>query len=96
MALTARIPLQLEPEEKRALGRRAKAAGITVNEYARRALRAFDPEALIEEQIAAVLKELDASTDRAERSLDAALAAIAASNKRLSRLNRSAVMKSDR
>lgn len=96
MALTARIPLQLEPEEKRALGRRAKAAGITVNEYARRALRAFDPEALVEEQIAAVLKELDASTDRAERSLDAALAAIAASNKRLSRLNRSAVMKSDR
>ena len=42
MALTARIPLQLEPQEKLALGRRAKAAGITVNEYARRALRAPD------------------------------------------------------
>lgn len=96
MALTARIPLQLEPQEKLALGRRAKAAGITVNEYARRALRAFNPEALVEEQIAAVLKELDASTIRAERSLDAALAAIAASNKRLSRLNKSAVTKAGR
>jgi hypothetical protein len=96
MALTARIPLQLEPEEKRALARRAKAAGITVNEYARRALRAFNPDALVEEQIAAVLKELDASTDQAERSLDAAMASIAASNKRLSRLNRSAVTKSGR
>ncbi len=96
MALTARIPLQLEPEEKRALARRAKAAGITVNEYARRALRAFNPDALVEEQIAAVLKELDASTDQAERSLDAALASIAESNKRLSRLNKSAVTKSGR
>ena len=88
MALTARIPLQLDPEEKRALGRRAKAAGITVNEYARRALRAFDPDALVEEQIGAVLTELDASTTRAEKSLDAALAAIAASNKRLDRLRK--------
>lgn len=86
MALTARIPLQLEPEEKRALGRRAKAAGITVNEYARRALRAFDPDALVEEQVGFILKELDASTARAEKALDTALASIAASEKRLARL----------
>jgi hypothetical protein len=96
MALTARIPLQLEPEEKRALARRAKSAGITVNEYARRALRAFDPEALVEEQIGAVLRELDASTARAEKSLDAALVSIAASRKRLARLNTPAVRKSRR
>jgi hypothetical protein len=93
MALTARIPLQLEPEEKRALARRAKSAGITVNEYARRALRAFDPEALVEEQIGIVLRELDASTTRAEKSLDDAMASIAASRKRLARLNTAVIRK---
>jgi len=96
MALTARIPLQLEPGEKRAVGRRAKAAGITVNEYARRALRAFDPDALLEEQIGAVLKELDASTTRAEQSLDAALASITASEKRMDRLEKAARKRSSR
>lgn len=96
MALTARIPLQLEPGEKEALVRRAKAAGIPVNEYARRALRAFDPETLVEEQIAAVLKELDASTSRAERSLDSALATISLSKKRLRKLGRPAAGRSTR
>lgn len=96
MALTARIPLQLEPEEKRSVGRRARAAGITVNEYARRALRAFDPDALLEEQIGVVLKELDASTTRAEESLDAALASIAASEKRIVRLEATARKRSVR
>jgi len=90
MALTARIPLQLAPEEKSVLVRRAKSAGITVNEYARRALRAFDPDTLLEEQIGAVLKELDASTDRADKALDAAFASIAASEKRIARLEAAA------
>jgi hypothetical protein len=96
MTLSARIPLQLEPGEKKSLVRRAKVAGITVNEYARRALRAFDPDALLEEQIGAVLKELDASTTRAEESLDAALASIAASEKRIARLEATARKRSVR
>ena len=96
MALSARIPLQLEPGEKKSLARRATVAGITVNEYARRALRAFDPDALVEEQIGVVLKELDASTTRAEKSLDAVLASIAASEKRIARLEATARKRSVR
>ena len=96
MALSARIPLQLEPGEKKSLARRAKVAGITVNEYARRALRAFDPDTLVEEQVGVVLKELDASTARAEEALDAALASIAASEKRIARLEATARKRSVR
>ena len=85
MALTARIPLQLEPEEKRAVAQRAKAVHMTVNEYVRSALRAFDPEALREEHLDWLLRELDASADRVEKRLDATLAACAASRKRMAR-----------
>lgn len=88
MAVTARIPLQLEPAEKRAVARKARALGMSVNDYVRNAIRSFDPEQVQERQIDAVLRQALASTARAEKALDQALASIAASERRLKRLER--------
>ena len=86
MAVTARMPLQLEPAEKRNVARKAKALGMSVNDYVRTALRSFRPELVSEREIDHILRELTASTARAERALDRALAAAAASEKRLNRM----------
>ena len=86
MAVSASIPLQLEPAEKRNVARKAKALGMSVNDYVRTALRSFRPEQVSERQIDHMLRELTASTARAERALDRALAAAAASEKRLNRM----------
>jgi hypothetical protein len=88
MAVTARIPLQLEPAEKRIVARKAKALGLSVNDYVRNAIRSFQPEQLQEREIDAVLRQALASAARAEKALDQALAAIAASERRLKRLER--------
>ena len=74
MAVTARMPLQLEPAEKRNVARKAKALGMSVNDYVRTALRSFRPELVSEREIDHILRELTASTARAERALDRALA----------------------
>ena len=86
MAVTARIPLQLEPEEKRTVARKARALGMSVNDYVRTALRSFRPEQISGREIDHVLRQVTVSTARAERALDRALAAIAASEKRLKRM----------
>ncbi len=80
--------MQLEPSEKRAVARKARALGVSVNDYVRNALRSFNPEQLQERQIEAVLRQALASTARAEKALDHALASIAASERRLKRLER--------
>ena len=59
---------------------------MSVNDYVRTALRLFEPEHFSGRDIDRVLRQLATSTARAERALDRALAAVAASEKRLNRM----------
>ncbi len=59
---------------------------MSVNDYVRTALRSFRPEEVSEREIDHMLRQVTASTTRAERALDRALAAVAASEKRLNRM----------
>lgn len=78
--------MQLEPAEKRTVARKAKALGMSVNDYVRKAIRSFQPQEIQEGQVDVVLRQAVASAARAEKALDRALAAIAASERRLKRL----------
>jgi uncharacterized protein (DUF1778 family) len=90
MPATARIPLQLEPSEKQAITKKAKAQGVSVNDYVRSAVRSFDPETLRDEEIDSLLAQVESSTQRAETALDDALAYISASQKRIAAMERKA------
>ncbi len=90
MPATARIPLQLEPSEKQAIAKKAKAQGVSVNDYVRSAVRSFDPDTLRDGEIDSLLAQVEGSTKRAEAALDDALAFIAASQKRIEAMERKA------
>ena len=90
MPATARIPLQLEPSEKLAIAKRAKAQGVSVNDYVRSAVRAFNPETLRDQEIDSVLAQVARSSQHAEAALDDALDFIAASQKRIAEMERKA------
>ena len=90
MPATARIPLQLEPSEKLAIAKKAKAQGVSVNDYVRRAVRAFNPETLRDQEIDSVIAQVASSTQRAEAALEDALAFISASQKRIAEMERKA------
>ena len=90
MAATARISLQLEPTEKQAITKKAKALGMSVNDYVRSAVRSFNPEAVREQEVDALLAQVEKSTVRAEAALDDALAFIAASQRRIEQMERKA------
>jgi uncharacterized protein (DUF1778 family) len=90
MPATARIPLQLEPSEKLAITKKARAHGVSVNDYVRSAVRSFDPESLRDEEIDSLLSQVKISTQRAEAALDDALTFIDASQKRIAEMERNA------
>ena len=81
MAQTERVTILMEPEEKTALTRKARAEGVKVGEYIRKRVLNDRKRVLNDaDRGAAVLLELVRdSTKRASRGLDDALAAIAQS-----------------
>lgn len=88
MAATARIPLQVEQTEKQAIADKAKAVGMSVNDYVRTAVRSYNPNSVKEKEIDALLAEVNKSVTRAETALDDTLAFIAASQKRIAQMER--------
>ena len=80
-----RIPVLVTKAQKQRLTARAKAAGLSTGEFLRRAGEDYSPaeeDALLEGLLVQVAK----TTKQAEKAIDAALAFIAASERRLTKL----------
>lgn len=78
MAATARLVVQMTPEEKRALDSRAKRAGVPTAEFVRRRLSASDDIGENREEIEALLAALEATAPAVLKSVDDAMASISA------------------
>ena len=79
---SARIPVLVTPREKAAIVQRAKAAGVSVGEYLRRAAQSFTPSE-DEKALAGMIDQMLKTTAQANRAIDDALAFVEASNRRI-------------
>ena len=83
MAATERVPVLMTPAEKRRVVAKARKAGMTTGEYMRRAAEGFRPED-DDKALEAMIDQMNQATASAEKTIDAALAYVAASNRRIS------------
>jgi len=82
---TERIPLLVTPLEKRRIARVAKASGLSMGEFLRRAAASFKPgqdDAILEGMIEQVAK----TTAQASAAIDDALSFVEASNRRIAKM----------
>lgn len=89
MAATARLVVQMTPDEKNALDARARQAGVSTAEFVRRRIGPDDIDEHREE-IEALLTALEESGPNILRSLDSALAAVVETESVLDDLGRRA------
>lgn len=82
---TERVPVLMTPAEKKRIARKAEKAGVSVPEYLRRAAAAFSPEQ-DNDELAALLTQVERSTASASAAIDDALAYVDASNKRIAEM----------
>ena len=83
--VTERIPVLVTPAEKKRIARMAKAAGLSMGEFLRRAAVSFQPsddDRILEAMIGQMLT----TSVRAGEAIDRALAFVEASNKRIKAL----------
>ncbi len=74
MAASARLVVQMTPEEKAVLDRRARKAGLSTSELVRRWVNDDNDIEEHREEIEALLTTLESSTPRILKSLDSTLA----------------------
>lgn len=84
---TQRIPVLLTPAEKGLIARMAKDAGLSMGEYFRRAATAFRPHE-DDAMLAGMIDQMNKTTAQASAAIDAALAFVAASDKRIAIMER--------
>jgi hypothetical protein len=84
---TERISVLVTPTEKRQIAKMAKAAGLSMGEYMRRAGAAFRP-AEDERALEGMFDQVNKTTAQACAAIDRALASIDASNKRIATMER--------
>jgi hypothetical protein len=89
---TERIPVLVTSTEKGQIAKMAKAAGISMGEYFRRAAAAFQP-AEDEKILEGMIDQMNKTTAQAGASIDRALAAVEASNRRIAAMERKAVQR---
>ena len=79
---SARIPVLVTPREKSAIEAKARAAGVSVGEYLRRAAQSFTPS---EDEMAltGMIDQMLKTTARANSAIDDALTFVEASNRRI-------------
>jgi len=82
MAATKRILVLLTREQKTRLAKRAKAANLTMGEFVRRTAEAYQPDA-DEKALGKLIDQVKETADQATRSVEAALARVAESQKRI-------------
>jgi hypothetical protein len=71
-AASERVVVLMTPEDKRALEEKARAAGISVGEFVRRAVEVYDPSGEETEQVDATLRHIRQMGDEILAGLDAA------------------------
>lgn len=81
----ARIPVLVTQAQKADILQKAKAAGLSIEEYMRRAAEAFHPSK-DELVLDAVLDQMIESTNRAQQAIDDALKIVAESNRRIAEI----------
>lgn len=94
MAATERVPVLMSPEEKNLVVARARKAGLTTAEFMRRAAAGYSPDA-DEEALEAMIEEMNKATERAGKAIDEALAFVAASSRRIARMEAGARKKAE-
>ncbi|NYZ17167.1 hypothetical protein HL658_31875 [Azospirillum sp. RWY-5-1] len=83
---TERVITLMTPTEKATLEQKARQAGVSVGEFVRRSVDAYDPEeAALLAELEALAVELKRSNDEASSALDRALASIAETRAQLDR-----------
>lgn len=85
MPATERVPVLMTPAEKARVVAKAKKAGLTTGEYMRRAAEGFRPDDN-DEALAAMIDQMNEATANAEKAIDDALTFVAASNKRIAKM----------
>jgi hypothetical protein len=92
MSATARIVVQVTPAEKRSISSKAKSLGIPVSALMRTSASAFAPE---DEQadLAVLADAAHAASERSCKAIDDSLAFIAASEKRIAKMETNAEKK---
>ena len=84
---SARIPVLVTPSEKAAIEQKAGAAGVSVGEYLRRAAQSFTPSE-DERALAGMIDQMLKTTTQASKAIDAALAFVEASNRRIAAMEK--------
>lgn len=86
---TERIPVLVTPMEKGRIAKMAKAAGVSMGEFLRRAAASYrsseDDEVLL-----GMIDQMNKTTARASAAIDAALTFVETSNKRIAAMERKA------
>ena len=79
---TERIPILVTPGEKKQIARMAKAAGLSMGEFLRRAAASFRP-AEDDRMLEGMIGQMARTTARASAAIDDAVRYVEASNKRI-------------
>jgi hypothetical protein len=87
---TERIPVLVTAREKSKIATLARNAGLSMGEYLRRAAASFRP-AEDDQMLEAMIDQMLKTTAKASQAIDAALASVEASNKRLAALEESGI-----
>lgn len=86
---TERIPVLVTSTEKGQIAKMAKAAGLSMGEYFRRAAAAFQPTE-DQKMLEGMIDQMNKTTAQANAAIDQALAFVEASNKRIAVMERKA------
>lgn len=87
---TERIPVLVTAAEKGKIAEMAKAAGLSMGEFLRRAAASFRPSE-DERILEGMIDQMNKTTAQASAAIDKAVAFVAASNRRIAAMERKAV-----
>lgn len=86
---TERIPVLVTVTEKGQIAKMAKAAGVSMGEFLRRAAASFRPSDE-DKMLEGMIDQMNKTTAQASAAIDRALAAVEASNKRIAAMEKKA------
>ena len=89
MAASERVPVLMTIIEKKKVVAKAKKAGLKTSEYMRLAASNYQPDN-DEKSLEAMINQMNIATDNTSKVIDKALASVAASNKRIAKMEAAA------
>ena len=89
LAASERIPVLVTAGEKGRIAKMSKAAGLSMGEFLRRAAASFRPSE-DDRVLEGMIEQMNKTTTQASAAVDAALALVEESNKRIARMERKA------